>query len=497
MASAWLIILTVISAVLILGATIYVFFLYCHPDDNAYGAGWLAKGLVILSMSLLWGFVMLLPLDVANSRGEGGGLNMDLAYMIIMILYFLCMVCFLPFTLFLYETDPDKPLGARICWAFWYTLFLLIAVAGLALIAWGALREAVISDVTHTAISQFSRSETAYVTPAQSELAGRVVYELPPFLFMIVFTVFVGWWLFVGFGGVGIVALPFDMVLDFYYRPRPRTAVEMAEKKIALRRRCEELLSYSRTLEGIYEAQEEEEEKPGLITRWRAARKSKSKEGKLKRELAILEEEYEIFEVESTLTANPLLAWAKLIAGCLLAILSFVLVLHLLVYNIIVINGKPADQFLNKVLFWFEFSIARFISTFVFAGLSVYLVFAVMKGNFKVGLRLFFLIQVHPMKLNRTYMNTFLFNTILIMFSTLGSIHFIILLFADYMRLTTGLTIFGVLLTKLTFLRGFWQYKVFLYAFLIVAVITFVVLLLKPKSDRMDIKAMIARRKNL
>lgn len=496
MASAWLIVLTVISAVLILGATIYVFFLYCHPDDNGYGAGWFAKGLVVLSMSLLWGQVMLLPLDAANARGEGGGLNMDLAYMIIMILYFLAMICFLPFTLFLYETDPDKPLGARICWAFWYTLFLLIAVAGLTLIAWGALREAVIGDLTHTTIGQFVRSELAYIVPTQTELTGRVVYELPGFLFMIVFAVFVGWWLFVGFGGVGIVALPFDMILDFFYRPRPRTAVEMAEKKIALRRRCEELLSYSRALEGIYEAQEEDA-KPGLLARWKNSRKSKSKEGKLKRELAILEEEYEIFEVESTLTANPLLAWAKLIAGCLLAVLSFVLLLHLLVYNIIIINGRPADQFLNKVLFWFEFSIARFVSTFVFAGLSIYLVFAVMKGNFKVGLRLFFLIQVHPMKLHRTYMNTFLFNTILIMLSTLGSIHFIILLFADYMRLTTGLTIFGILLTKLTFLRGFWQYKVFLYAFLIVAVATFIYLLLKPKSDRMDIKAMIARRKNL
>lgn len=493
MADAWLIILSVVTALLILAATVYIFFLFCHPDDNSYGAGWVAKGVVILAMAIVWGFVMLLPLDVANSRGEGGGLNMDLAYQIILIAYFVMMVAILPFMLFLYESDEDKPISTRLCWAATYSGFLVFSIAGLAFIAWVALRKAVISDAYQTSLVHFTRSEASGTTVSQVLLHDRVAYNLPPYLFMIVFAIFLGWCLFVVFGGIGIVALPFDMILDYNYRPRPRTAIEMAEKKIALRRRCEELSSFTNALENLVE---EEQEKTGMISKWRAAKLIKTKEGKLKKEIDILEQEYEIYEEESTLTANPIVNLVKLVVGCVFAIVSFFLVLHLVLYNVIVVKGKPLDFFLNTFLFWVEFKVTRFFSTIIFAFISMYLVFCVMKGNIKFGLRIFFLMPVHEMKLSRTYMNSFLFNTILIQFSTLASVHFIIMLFSNYMQLTAGLNVFGILVTKMRFLRFFWEEKVFLYIFLGMAGLTFAYLLLKPRDDRMDIKAMIARRKN-
>ena len=54
---------------------------------------------------------------------------------------------------------------------------------------------------------------------------------------MVVFIIFFGWFLFVVFGGIGLTALPLDMILDYFYRPQPRTAKEMAEKKVTIRRR--------------------------------------------------------------------------------------------------------------------------------------------------------------------------------------------------------------------------------------------------------------------
>ena len=44
------------------------------------------------------------------------------------------------------------------------------------------------------------------------------------------------------FGGIGIIALPFDLMLDYFYRPRPRSAREIAERKVMLRKKVEELM---------------------------------------------------------------------------------------------------------------------------------------------------------------------------------------------------------------------------------------------------------------
>lgn len=37
---------------------------------------------------------------------------------------------------------------------------------------------------------------------------------------------FVGWFLFAVFGGVGLSALPIDLIRDFFYRPRLRSSAE-------------------------------------------------------------------------------------------------------------------------------------------------------------------------------------------------------------------------------------------------------------------------------
>ena len=38
-------------------------------------------------------------------------------------------------------------------------------------------------------------------------------------IFAMAFMAFIGWWLFVLFGGVGLSALPLDMINDFVNRP--------------------------------------------------------------------------------------------------------------------------------------------------------------------------------------------------------------------------------------------------------------------------------------
>lgn len=60
-------------------------------------------------------------------------------------------------------------------------------------------------------------------------------------------------------------------------------------------------------------------------------------------EIYKLEQEFEIYEIESKLKANPVIDILLLALGMFLAIISFVVLLHILLYVLIIIKGKPAS----------------------------------------------------------------------------------------------------------------------------------------------------------
>lgn len=80
-------------------------------------------------------------------------------------------------------------------------------------------------------------------------MTQQIEFKVPPFLFIMVFWIWFGWFFFAIFGGIGIIAFPLDLILDYFYRPRPRSAQEIAERKVMLRRKCEELMGFVRVLE--------------------------------------------------------------------------------------------------------------------------------------------------------------------------------------------------------------------------------------------------------
>ncbi len=493
MVDTWMIIFTVVVCVLMLAVTIYLFILYSHPDDKYFGMAWWARIVIVSGYFIVWAFILLLPLDVANSRGEGGNFNMEFLYQLMFILYFVYIVAILPMTLLLYQSDDEKSLISRICSVLCQEVIIIVVVAVLSLIAWGFLRTMNFSDLRAYDIKGLQLSEDLAVGGGSQLLTNRIQYDIPSYLFVVIFLIFIGWFLFVVFGGVGLVALPLDMINDYFYRPQPRSAREMAEKKIALRTKCEELMVFSKQIE---EKSEDLETEDGFWSK-RKLKRSIGKKGKtLQKELYMLEEEYEIFEAEEKLTANPVWALIKMLLGCLLAIVSFLVWLHVLFFVIIHVNGKASTNLLNDVLIFFEFSLARFIGMIIFAALGLYLLMTTIKGNIKFGLRiLIFFFPIYPMKLGRTYTNSFIFNLILVMLCVPAVIHFQIECFSLYMKLTSGVVLFSVILKRMKFFNIFWQYKVFFYMYIIWALLTLIYLLCKPEGDRMNIKKIIERRK--
>ena len=159
MVDAWLVVLAIVGSVLILALSIYLFVVYSHPDDNKDVVGWLGRIVVIASLFTIFGLVMILPLDIANARGYGGGLDMDFLYKALLIVDVILLAFFVPFTLVLYETDEENRLMSRICRAFCYELFFLIITIVLGFIAYASFRKTDYSELKIVNFSSFVTSE--------------------------------------------------------------------------------------------------------------------------------------------------------------------------------------------------------------------------------------------------------------------------------------------------------------------------------------------------
>lgn len=165
----WLLILTIIGAVLILLTNIYLFFVFNHPDDNKDWVGWLGRVVVISGSCVILGMVLLLPLDVANSRGHGGGINTAILWQILLICFFVYLIFLIPFLILLYETDEEATVVGRICRAFCLEFFLLLAATGLALIAFGSMRTADYTSLSRVSFAEFHKSEDPMKTGGSQE----------------------------------------------------------------------------------------------------------------------------------------------------------------------------------------------------------------------------------------------------------------------------------------------------------------------------------------
>ena len=68
----FLVIVTIVLTVLLLLINFYLLAIYCHPDDKGLGTSLILKILVMVGLTLSWAQILMMPLDVANTRSMGG-----------------------------------------------------------------------------------------------------------------------------------------------------------------------------------------------------------------------------------------------------------------------------------------------------------------------------------------------------------------------------------------------------------------------------------------
>ena len=125
----WLILtLTILIAVSLLVGSIYLLAYYIHPDDKRDVFGIIAQIFSVLGLTLAFGQVLLLPLDVSNNRQDGDGFNMKTFWYVTFIGSAVFIFILYPIITGLYESDPDWTCGEKVKHALCCFISTLIVV---------------------------------------------------------------------------------------------------------------------------------------------------------------------------------------------------------------------------------------------------------------------------------------------------------------------------------------------------------------------------------
>jgi len=496
MVSAWLVIISIIMAFLVLACVIVLVILMGHPDDA--GEAKIPRIVVIAGMWIAFASVLILPYDVANSQGGFGGIRVDIMWETCYMLLAIFLSAIIPFAFFFYESDMDDEkkdhcLDTQTCGAIKYTAAFFVVFALILIIMYVVLNTAHI-PVTRVAqattlVTEVSNS-IINVDHACKDSVGCVTntftWNIPVTfpVFVMAFLAFWGWWFFALFAGVGLIALPLDLINAYRTRPTPMSTTQYFEEKRKLGERTAMLIKVGEKLQ-------EEEKKPGK------SRKEKSENEKLLRKFEshyyFIKKDYAILYTAHKLKGgNPLVPIAKLVMGILGLGMSACWIIHI---SIFVLPAKPYNPFLNTMFIALGNVAGGAFPLFgvvAFACFAYYLIWCVVKGNFKLGVRFLFW-KIYPMEFGNTLMNAFLANTWIILLCSVPCIQFCATCFPVYARFTSINMLFGTQVQYLPFFSWFWNNNFFVIILVIFSFFTLVQLIIWPKDHAADIDAKLER----
>lgn len=409
-----------------------------------------------------------------------------------------------PFAVFYYETQDEglsadqnalkrgaATLGGScgcarvVCVALTYTIILTVIAVAILLISWAYLSfteipfKSTVVDVSSIAFFDAELPITAIIPPtggcnttAATCACGSgfcnladdtLVFQVTFVVYLAAVLSFVGWFLFVLYGGIGLVALPRDLCRAFLDRPRPAKSHVRELGRASLANDASDVVTA-----GMGFGQQllrQMSEAPGFMERRRMRNETAAFVAKYRILVEELEARNYSFQLSDasnyTKYYNPIFPWCSLCGAIVLGVVGLVWVVHVFVYMAV---APPITPFLNDYFTFFD-TFAGFIGTVSLAAFCLYLLFAVIKGAFKFGTRCL-LCAVHPMQRRRTYMNSFFFNIGLVLLCVLPVVQFCTQAFSSYARLTDAGLIFGAQIRNLRFFKYLWQTNAFVYALL-------------------------------
>jgi len=503
MVDAWLIITVILFSIILLAVMIVMVIVFGHPDDKNEAK--FPKAVVILGLWLAFASVLVLPYDVANSRGSGGGLHVEVLWEIIYITLAILIFVIIPFAYFFYENDTEPGEGetgffdTQFGSALAYTLGFFIVFLTILLIMYAFLNKANIpvtkltegiEEITLISTNLTLSTKGCHGYCLKSTFNWAIPVTFP--VFLMCFVSFLGWFFWTFFVGVGFVALPWDLINDFRTRPVPMDIKEYITQREALGKRAQYLIDAGVALQ--------RENASTHHTQSRAQR-NRERTDLLRFEKAyyFLKQDVDLLQACKDLrNTNPIWYFLKLVMGIIGIILSITWVIHIIIF---ILPPRPYYPFLNNFFITLEQvgganSGFPLFGVIAFAIYGFYLLWCVVKGNFKLGIRIAFW-KIYPMELGKTKMNAFLANTWIILLCSVPTVQFCVRAFPIYARETSIDMLFGTQIEYMKFFKYFWENNVFIIAMLIVVLFAMIATSIQPRNRAAEVEkelqAMAAR----
>nr|CCC93595.1 conserved hypothetical protein [Trypanosoma congolense IL3000] len=454
---------TVIAVSLVAGIVIHLVSVLSSEEDKH--DGFFTKFLVILSFIFASLNVLMLPFDVAitqmDLRNIHHPLDVILIWTVIIVgVVFLCLVV-CPFVLTYCEVGSQE--GA--------TTYRRVALATAVVVLVVALSSAAVYAGWHTSgfatvnFAEYSISGT----PATSfELIKEfssdsqtvsVRMKVSPFVYLVA-SLCVGGWVFLSiFGGIGLVAVPQELLLYFRDRPRPITASEYAYRRDEVARESQRLIDKGRMIE--------------------EASGGHSYGGHIRKVLAFRQAVRELEAYHTTIEVSyhqqggtVLNNYLCLLEGIVFTFLSIMWSLHVVVFNVSHVHTLLSST-LRSIN---ELSVTLCVT--VYSCLAFYLVLCTLKGCIKLGGNLA-LYHIYPIDINSTSTASLLFNAILFLATSTTVLQFCVYSFRDYAVNTWTNVLFSVFVLRLDGIK----YVIFYsqYLLVVVACLALMWLLVSPR----------------
>eukprot|EP01086_Lenisia_limosa_P008647 TRINITY_DN3061_c0_g1_i2.p1 TRINITY_DN3061_c0_g1~~TRINITY_DN3061_c0_g1_i2.p1 ORF type:complete len:412 (+),score=82.19 TRINITY_DN3061_c0_g1_i2:134-1369(+) len=382
-------------------------------------------------------------------------------YLLIAIAVFIVII--IPFATFFYESDDGiggeyhhNQLFSAIKWTF-VVLFVFAIAAYMSFVLYNKVE----IDYDFVARELVPIGDGFdFKAPCTGEFCdsgtGNLTYEVQFQIYLIAVLGIFGWFLFVLFGGIGLFALPMDMINQFRQRPIPIDHKKYQSQKTSIASRCDRL----------FEAGEKiQRNLPAKISS--RTRKQKKQINRFKKNVYELESEFKRCEAAFKAGGgNPLFYFLMALGGVLGFLISILWLVHIVLFMFF---DPPKSDFLNTMFIELNETMG-FLGTTAYGVFAFWLFLCVIKGNTKFGLN-FLIFAVHPMRLGDTMMSAFLFNLFLILLSSIAVTQFCVKAFSIFARLTAAELIFTVQIGNLKGFDYFWQY--YLYAFFGFSILSF------------------------
>eukprot|EP00928_Gymnodinium_smaydae_P021170 TRINITY_DN18239_c1_g1_i1.p1 TRINITY_DN18239_c1_g1~~TRINITY_DN18239_c1_g1_i1.p1 ORF type:complete len:520 (+),score=100.96 TRINITY_DN18239_c1_g1_i1:122-1681(+) len=465
-----------------------VLFYFQQPEDSRFASSVVVKAIIVISLTLAWLVVLLLPIDVRNARPVPGPLDMQPLWIGAFITLIIFLVIIVPAAMFYAEVEGDDLVKGKKRHVLCQIVFMLIVSTCLIAVSYRFLADADLPVVRYACGDDFWLD--ASDPGDRGAFAGRVceggvATELSITvgfdIYLVAVLCFIGWGFVVIFGGIGLSAVPLDLILAFKDRPKAINEATYQQRRRVIGQATTALLSRAEELQAM------DSEVSGQ-SGWRGSRRKrqlKADYNRFKRDVLMLEEEHEKLAVAKFQRGENLaVSVAKLLLGIFAAILSLSWVLHIVLYIVTkaaTADGEPVTLFLNALLSEMEGALYP-LGVSVFAVFVLYLLICVVCGCLKFGMRFFFLISIHPMRYKATPLNSILFNVEMVLLCSAAVVQFAQQAFADYARLTSADVIFAAQIKYLRFYSWFFKNNVFIYTLLSWFVLALIYLLVRPRE---------------